>query len=1090
MGYFESFGFWVRRRRKLLDYTQAELARMVSCSLSMLRKIERDERRPSEQLAELLANQLAIDNSQRGSFLKLARGMFVADVQNPVQAQDILIPIPTEFNESREEQTPFVARGRELLLLHEHLSRAVQGQGRIVFIAGEAGRGKTSLLYEFARQAMDAHPGLIVAGGSSDIYADQGDPLLPFKDIFRLLAGNTEISSMQGLINRKLATRLVHAVPLFSEILLEYGPHLIDTLVPGRMLEARLAQGYPKNSELLLRLQGQRVRQRSQVTHELLQGTFFEEVSATLNALAQQQPLMLLVDDLHWVDHSTAALLGHLAIRLKQSSILIIGSYRPEDLAQRRTADEQGEPTQHPLQEVLSESLRQFGQNRIDLDYSDPGEELKFINALLDIYDNEFGEMFRRQLARLTEGHPLFVVELLRDMRERGDIYRGDDGRWRELESMNWDNFPARVEGVIEKRIARLPDDLRFVLNIGSVQGETFFSEIIAQVSQTDASQLARWLSTDLDQRHRLIHEQGLTRAGAERLSQYRFRHHLFQKYLYEHLAAAERMYLHEAVGNALEALCMGRASTEELPAAQLARHFREARLSEKASQYLLLAGQKAARVLAFDEAVIHFEHGIAELEHLERTSEINRVEYELSLAMARALWHGGKVIESLTAYQDAIEIARTLDDSHALARAVLAYEEPRWRLNLDSEIAQQFMREALAALGDEQSGLRVRLLVGLARTLVASGEQEELRTTVDQAVNIARQIDDPLALCDALRITVHIDRRPGSTSERLAAIQELISTARSIGDQERLADGLDLHVYDLLELGQIDLVDQTIETQRQVAHEIKQPFQMHIAAVFQTMRVIMQGEFEKAERLAKEAADISERIGIAEMDGIYGTHMFTIRREQGRIHEIAPVVKLVVANNPESSAWRPGLALIYSILGQRQECKAVFEALASDGFSFVPQDSLWVATLAFLSEVCAFLEDRDRAAALYDLLLPYDGRTVVVGGATVCYGAAARYLGMLARTRLDWDSAEWHFREAMDLDERMGAWPWLAHSHYEYAAMLLGREQANDRERAVVLLNEALIAAQKMGMVHLAKKVEDIQSRYMPSQAKLIFDH
>jgi hypothetical protein len=91
-------------------------------------------------------------------------------------------------------------------------------------------------------------------------------------------------------------------------------------------------------------------------------------------------------------------------------------------------------------------------------------------------------------------------------------------------------------------------------------------------------------------------------------------------------------------------------------------------------------------------------------------------------------------------------------------------------------------MREALADLREEQSGLRVRLLVGLARSLLASGKQDELRTTVDQALNIARRIKDQVALCDALRIRAHIDRRPESTAERLETIQELISTAKSIG--------------------------------------------------------------------------------------------------------------------------------------------------------------------------------------------------------------------------------------------------------------------------------------------------------------------
>jgi len=1048
----------------------------------MLRKIEREERRPSEQLAELLADTLAVDDSQRESFLLLARGKFVSDVHDPGQSNVWLIPGLSEFSEQREESVSFVARERELLLLNEHLDRAMQGHGRIVFVAGEAGRGKTSLLYEFARQAVGTWPSLIIAGGSCDVYTGQGDPLLPFRDIFRLLVGDVENSGMRSMLNRKLANRLSGAIPVITEVLLDYGPHLLDTLISGNALEAHLAYNspqYPESAELLIRLKKHRARQALTSGHELRQDSFFDEISATLNALAQRQPLMLFLDDLHWIDHSSAALLGRLVARLKQSPVLIVGSYRPEDLAHRRPPDVQAGQAQHPLHEALSESLRQFGHNRIDLDHSEPGEELEFVNAWLDLSDNSFGEAFRKRLARLTEGHPLFVIELLRDMRERGDILLGDDGRWREIEAMSWVNFPARVEGVIEKRITRLPADLYDLLAVASVQGETFFAEVIARAKQADPRELTRRLSADLDRQHRLIHEQGVKHAGAERLSEYRFRHQLFQKYLYDRLAAAERMYLHEAVGNALEELFAGSPSVDDVPAAQLARHFQVAHLDVKAGKYLLLAGQKAARVLAYDEAAAYFERGLALLENLARTPEISRLEYELRLALARALWHSGRVLEATTAYQEAVKTARALNDPEALARAVLAYEEPRWRLNLDSQLSQQFMREALSALGEEQSGTRVRLLVNLSRSLLASGEQQELRATVDQALHIARQIEDPLALFDALRIKAQIDRRPETTTERLSAIQEVIAIAESIGDQERLADGLDLYVYDLLELTKIDLADKVIEIQRKIAHEIKQPFQMHVATVFQTMRAIMRGEFECAERLANESADLSRKIGLDKIDGIFGIHMFTIRREQGRLNEVAPIVTLIAANNPGSSAWRPGLALIYRHLGLREECQAVFDALASDGFAPVPQDSLWVASLAYLSEVCAYLGDVERAATLYRLLLPYKDRAVVVGGATACYGAAVRYLGILAVTMSDWEAAKGHFQAAMELDKRIGAWPWLAHSQCEYAAMLLGRKQGEDRQQAEALLCEALRAANRMGMVYLADRVAELQARY-----------
>ena len=574
------------------------------------------------------------------------------------------------------------------------------------------------------------------------------------------------------------------------------------------------------------------------------------------------------------------------------------------------------------------------------------------------------------------------------------------------------------------------------------------------------------------------MRERGVRHVGKTRLSQFQFRHQLFQKYAYERLGVAERIYLHEAVGEALEALYAGAGDEEPLPASKLARHFQEAQRARKAGHYRLLAGQDAARVLAYGGAAAHFERGLALLEGVEPSTDLDKLTFELRLALASAYWHLGRVAESVTEFLASIEMARTLAEPDALARAALAYEEPRWRLNLDAERSQQYMREALASIeDDEENALRVRLLVSLSRALLTSGEHEELRATVDQALTIGRQIDDPVALCDVLRIRAQIDRRPEATASRLAAVEEMLALARSIGDKEREADGLDLFIYDQLELGNIELVDESIAKQERVAHELGQPFQLHVAAVFQTMRAIMRGEFEEAERWANEAAELSRQMGIAVMDGIFGMHMFTIRREQGRLAEVAPLIKLFMASNRAANAWRPGLTLLFASLGQEEECRASFDAMAVTGFADVARDSLRVASLAYLAEVCAYLNDAERAEQLYEWLLPYDGRAVVVGGATACYGAAARYLGMLAATREEWTAAERHFEGALELDARMGARTWLAHSRHQYAVMLLARRHEGDGRRAQKLLAKAQREAAALGMGYLLEKVTALAS-------------
>jgi len=169
---------------------------------------------------------------------------------------------------------------------------------------------------------------------------------------------------------------------------------------------------------------------------------------------------------------------------------------------------------------------------------------------------------------------------------------------------------------------------------------------------------------------------------------------------------------------------------------------------------------------------------------------------------------------------------------------------------------------------------------------------------------------------------------------------------------------------------------------------------------------------------------------------------------------------------------WRPGLALIYCDLGWEQEARAQFEALAANDFAAIPRDALWVGSLAYLAEVCAFLNDRTRAATLYSLLLPYAEHALVVGFAVVCYGAAARFLGLLAATMARWAEAEEHYKVALRMNARMEALPWLAHTQAQYAAMLLDRGRSGERGQACAMLAQALATATALGMNFLAEKI------------------
>ena len=222
-----TFGEWLRRRRRGLDLTQQELAQRVGCTVSTLRKIEAGERRPSKELATLLATCLDIAPEEYDKFITFARTEPYPDRPPPPapaarppssSSAPVVTTPPPPFlaqDTSLVEPTPvFVARERELAELETALATARSGKGQILFVIGGAGRGKTMLVQEFARRAQAAEPELIVVSGYCNAHTGLGDPYLPFREALTMLTGDVEAKWAAGLISSAHARRLWELMPL------------------------------------------------------------------------------------------------------------------------------------------------------------------------------------------------------------------------------------------------------------------------------------------------------------------------------------------------------------------------------------------------------------------------------------------------------------------------------------------------------------------------------------------------------------------------------------------------------------------------------------------------------------------------------------------------------------------------------------------------------------------------------------------------------------------------------------------------------------------------------------------------------------
>ena len=197
---------------------------------------------------------------------------------------------------------------------------------------------------------------------------------------------------------------------------------------------------------------------------------------------------------------------------------------------------------------------------------------------------------------------------------------------------------------------------------------------------------------------------------------------------------------------------------------------------------------------------------------------------------------------------------------------------------------------------------------------------------------------------------------------------------------------------------------------------------------------------------------------------------MFGVRREQGRLAELAPAVRILAGQADRQGPWRPGLVAVLAELGMEREARRELERLASEGIDGF-RASLWLATLAYLADASTALGEETMAAIVYPELEALAGATVMIGHLVACYGSADRYLGMLAATLGEAERAEQHFERAMAQNKRMGASTWVAHTAYEHARFLLGRGRGS-RERAEALLGEAAGLAERIGMTGLLAKV------------------
>lgn len=763
-------------------------------------------------------------------------------------------------------------------------------------------------------------------------------------------------------------------------------------------------------------------------------------VTELLEAVGRPRPVLLVIEDGHWADATTLLLLRHLARSAWAGRVLLFATFRD---------------TEADMPDALAETLA-------DLRRADDVVRLR----LGGLSDDEVSELVARsftaapganlaEVARaitdLTAGNAFLVCELWRALFETG-VVEVRDGVARVTAPLPELGTPQSVREVVSQRLARLAPATTALLELAATAGAEFELEIIRRGAGLDE----RELLAALDEAVRSGFVEELSRP---RLA-YRFTHELVRRAVYDRLSGVRRAELHLRAGEAWEATA-GR-SVRALP--DLAHHFAAAvplAAADRAIEYSVLAARAATDALAFDEAADLLQNAL----DLGIESAADRAEVLLELGTIRHRM--GRAFDALDAFRSAAEIARELNDAELLARAAIGYEDAGWRPGPEHRPVS-LLEEAAAALGDRPSELRVQLLAGLSRALDMQAEHGRAAVVRTSAIALARQLDDRAGLASLL-VRSYWSRGSIPVEQILDMLAEARVLGEEIGNPEVQADAISWEVPAHVSVADIPSARAAVSELREMAQITAQPFFLHVAEHYGAALALGEGRLEAAEAMVRRSEEAGRPLTGRDASGTYGIQMFSLRREQGRLAELAPVIRILAASNRDEGPWRPGFACLLVELGMEAEARRELGRIARAGLE--PFREIWLASLTYLTDACAALGDQSLAAELYRELTPHAGTNVMIGHLVMCYGSADRYLGMLAATLGEWKNAEEHFERAIALNRQMGMRTWLAHTEYEYARMLLAQQPA-EHARAMTHLGRAAELAADIGLNALASRI------------------
>lgn len=853
----------------------------------------------------------------------------------------------------------FIGRPAEIT----QLSKAWIDRVRVVLVSGEAGAGKTRLIGEFVT-ALEPRPQILWGCCT----ADRLGAYEPFVEPVRQLMRRSDASEYAG-------AELARLVPeLAGEQQWLIGPSRAEPDVEQRLL--------------------------------------FE---AVVQLLASAGPAVLVLEDLHWADAASLALLAFLAGSPSLDEVTVLGSVRSTDQSPSNAA-------------TLTDLRRVARLERLTLGGLTPSEVGTLVRL---IAGRSVPPALVATVIDATEGNPLFIEELTEHLLAVDPTSPATTM-----------TVPASLRDTIGRRLETLSPDGLALVRSGAVLGRVFDLDLAGRLADLDGNRL---LSACDD----VLLSGLMTEASAVALS---FSHALVQSDVYETTSAPRRLTLHRRAAELLEHAVDGGRDNRDSVVFDVARHWAlvaavDVRAASSAARWALRAGDAAAAAADIDEAIVRYEQASV------LWGDDRGARAVALVRLGRALSSLGRADDADEQFRAARLLAEAVGDAELFAEAAIGLAATVRYGHHDLERIDALER-AIELLGPDEHVLRPTAAAMLKRQLGFESSEDSYR----RRQIAARVVLDVLSgddLQPALLLSLGAARDSIVVDDPVVldrVSRQIVAAASSPRNLAVLANGWYGRAWAALELGDGVGWRESVAAFSGLADELRLPYELALAATMESTSALIAGRYARSEELSLRALALATESGDPNASAVHLTGTVMRGLDLGHAVAMLPLVESMRTQLAEVPTFMAGWAMTAAAAGAHDVARSLLHEQAAVGFDRVRRDLEWLPVIGFFCHACAGVGDVEVAPTLYDLLIANPARTVRVGPLAGWWGPTDHHLGALCRVMGRLDESQRRLRDALDVCDRLGARPWEARVRFELATVveLLGDHDGEaDRLRA-----------------------------------------